>query len=89
MIGQGTGTDGGVGAGPGVGRVSAALAEVSLQRSSHCSSSKSSAMGVGPLVSAVKGGAGVGDKGLFSRHLDFGALFVCLFESRYIFDQIL
>ena len=33
--------------------------------------------------------AGVGDKGLFSRHLDFGALFVCLFESRYIFDQIL
>ena len=36
-----------------------------------------------------KGGAGVGDKGLFSRHLDFGALFVCLFESHSIFGQIL
>ena len=35
-----------------------------------------------------KGGAGVVDKALFSRHLDFGALFVCLFESRYIFDKI-
>ena len=57
--GQGTGT-GGVGAGPGVGGVSAApdsesvlLAEVSLSRSSRCSSLKSSALVVGPLVSAV------------------------------------
>ena len=35
-----------------------------------------------------KGVAGVGDKGLFSRHLDFGALFLCLFESHSIFHQI-